>query len=50
MTQVGAIKADALCALGADETISRDDTPKADSVDAVFDLVAGPSWPTLIDA
>ena len=48
--QVGALKADALRDLGADEIVGRDETPEANSVDAVLDLVAGPGWPALLDA
>lgn len=46
-------KSEALLALGADQTIDRtDDLVKAlgnNSVSVVIDLVAGPSWPTLLD-
>jgi len=37
-------------ALGADETIGRDDALDADAFDVVVDLVAGPRWPELIGA
>ena len=46
-------KADALMALGADQTVQRsDDLAQAlgqDSVDVVIDLVAGPPWPSLLN-
>jgi len=46
-------KAAALLDIGADETIGRDDDLVsrlgANSIDAVIDLVAGPSWPALLD-
>jgi len=46
-------KAAALLDIGADETMGRDDdlvsTLGANSIDAVIDLVAGPSWPALLD-
>jgi len=46
-------KAAALMDIGADETISRDEDMisrlGANSIDAVIDLVAGPSWPALLD-
>ena len=49
----GASKADAVTALGADETIDRDADPVEalgpESVTAVVDLVAGPGWPSLLD-
>ena len=50
----GAAKADTLRAIGADEVIDRRADLAAavgrDSIDAVIDLVAGPSWPALLDA
>jgi len=46
-------KAAALLDVGADETIGRDEDLVsrlgANSIDAVIDLVAGPSWPALLD-
>ena len=46
-------KADALRAIGADEVVDRRAdlvaTVGQDSIDAVVDLVAGPSWPGLLD-
>ena len=49
----GASKADAVAALGADETVDRDADPVealgAGSVTAIVDLVAGPAWPALLD-
>ena len=46
-------KKEQLLALGADEVIHRDAdltaTPGANSVDVVIDLVAGPTWPKLLD-
>ena len=49
----GASKADALRAIGADEVVDRRADLVAavgrDSIDAVVDLVAGPSWPGLLD-
>ena len=49
----GATKADAVHAIGADEVADRRCDPVAaigrDSVDVVIDLVAGPSWPRLLD-
>ena len=50
IAQVGGGKADAVREIGAHETIDRSAMPKPNSVDAILDLVAGPSWPTLIDA
>ncbi|MCR9255623.1 MAG: alcohol dehydrogenase family protein [Alphaproteobacteria bacterium] len=53
IAQCGAAKADAVKALGADETVDRDADPVSvlgpDSVDMVVDLVAGPGWPALLD-
>ena len=50
----GSAKADTLRDIGADEVIDRKADLAAavgrDSVDAVIDLVAGPSWPGLLDA
>lgn len=43
-------KADALRALGADEVLTRDATPPADTYDVVLDLVGGADWPKLLDA
>ncbi len=43
-------KAEALRELGADHTIGRDDALPANTYDAVVDLVAGPRWPSLLDA
>ncbi|NEV63974.1 alcohol dehydrogenase family protein [Thiorhodococcus minor] len=43
-------KAEALRALGADATISRDGPLPGNAFDAVVDVVAGPRWPELIDA
>ena len=49
----GAAKADALRAIGADEVVDRGTDLAAavgrDSIDAAIDLVAGPSWPGLLD-
>jgi len=49
-----AAKADALRALGAVDTLGRDEDPSAkfgvNSFDAVIDLVAGPAFPRLLDA
>ena len=49
----GATKADTVRAIGADEVVDRGSDPVAtlgrDSVDVVVDLVAGPSWPRLLD-
>ena len=49
----GATKADTVRAIGADEVMDRGSDPIAalgrDSVDVVIDLVAGPSWPRLLD-
>jgi len=46
-------KAAALRDVGADETIGRDEDLVsrlgANSIDAIIDLVAGPSWPSLLD-
>jgi len=46
-------KAAALVDIGADETLGRDENLVArlgvNSIDAVIDLVAGPSWPALLD-
>lgn len=47
---VRADKADALLALGADETIDRDGPLPKGAYSVVIDLVAGPRWPDLIDA
>ncbi|UWQ99964.1 alcohol dehydrogenase family protein [Rhodobacteraceae bacterium S2214] len=48
-----AAKADALKELGAKQTLDRKDdliaTLGKDAVDVVIDLVAGPSWPALLD-
>lgn len=43
-------KAGDVIALGADETIGRDDGLGGDSFDVVVDLVAGPRWPDMIAA
>ena len=43
-------KADDVRALGADETVGRDDVFPADTFDAVVDLVAGQRWTDMIDA
>ncbi len=47
-------KSDALCELGADETISRETDltvkPGSNSVDVVIDLVAGNRWPQYLEA
>ena len=49
----GATKADTVRAVGADEVVDRRSDPVAaigrDSVDVVIDLVAGSSWPRLLD-
>ena len=49
----GATKADAVRAIGADEVVDRRSDPVEaighDSVDVVIDLVAGASWPRLLD-
>ena len=49
----GATKADTVRAVGADEVVDRRSDPVAaigrDSVDVVVDLVAGSSWPRLLD-
>ena len=49
----GTAKADAVRATGADEVLDRNADLAAaigrDSIDAVIDLVAGPSWPRLLD-
>ncbi|MCR9071796.1 MAG: alcohol dehydrogenase family protein [Alphaproteobacteria bacterium] len=46
-------KAPLLAELGAERTLGRDDDPVAvlgaDSVDVAVDLVAGPTWPRLLD-
>ena len=46
-------KAATLLSLGATRTVSRDDDPVAalgrNSVDVVIDLVAGPTWPSLLE-
>ena len=42
-------KAEALLALGADATISRDAVPERGGFDVAVDLVAGPAWPALLD-
>jgi NADPH:quinone reductase-like Zn-dependent oxidoreductase len=53
IAQAGAGKADAVKAAGAGQVIGRDDNPAEvlgnDTVDVVVDLVAGPSWPHLLD-
>ncbi len=50
---VGDAKAEAVRALGADETVSRDADLVAllgrDAVQVVVDLVGGPGWPQLLD-
>ena len=43
-------KADDIRALGASETIARDDPLPNDAFDVVVDLVAGPRWPELISS
>lgn len=43
-------KADAVRALGAERTLSRDDALPAKSFDVVVDLVAGPRFPDLLEA
>ena len=49
-----AAKAEALRGLGAERTLSREDSLVEilgpDSIDVVIDLVAGPSWPGLLDS
>ena len=49
----GAAKADAVRAIGADEVVDRNadlvSVVGRDSIDAVIDLVAGSSWPRLLD-
>lgn len=49
----GAAKADSVRALGADAVVERDvdvvETLGRNSVDVVVDLVAGPSWPALLN-
>lgn len=49
----GATKADTVRAIGADEVVDRRSDPVAavggDGVDVVIDLVAGASWPRLLD-
>ena len=53
VAQAGRGKADAVKAAGASQVIDRNDNPAdvlgAESVDVVADLVAGPSWPNLLD-
>jgi NADPH:quinone reductase-like Zn-dependent oxidoreductase len=53
IAQAGAGKADAVKAAGAGQVIGRDDNPAEklgpEAVDVVVDLVAGPSWPRLLD-
>lgn len=43
-------KAAELRALGADDTLNRDDPLPPGSFDAIVDLVGGPRWPDMIDA
>ncbi len=43
-------KAKAIRALGAEETIGRDDPVPVEAFDAVVDLVVGPRWPDMISA
>lgn len=43
-------KVDALRALGADDTIGRNDDIPQERFDVVVDLVAGPRWPDLLNA
>ncbi|PWJ21142.1 zinc-binding dehydrogenase [Jannaschia seohaensis] len=50
VAQCAPAKAEAVRALGASATISRDDTPAPDSADVIVDLVGGPAWPALIAA
>lgn len=49
----GPDKADAVRALGAERTLTRDADPVealgAESIDVVIDLVGGPQWPRLLD-
>lgn len=42
-------KADVVRALGADATLDRNDAPERGGFDVIVDLVAGPSWPILLD-
>jgi|TARA_B110000444_G_C18819362_1_gene586872 NADPH:quinone reductase-like Zn-dependent oxidoreductase len=53
IAQVAASKANAVMAAGASRIIHRNDNPAEilgiDAVDVVVDLVAGPSWPNLLD-
>ena len=49
VAQCGADKADAVRALGAAETLGREN-PFGGGLDAVVDLVAGPRWPELLEA
>ncbi len=46
-------KSEALCRLGAERTLAREDSVVEklgrDSIDVVVDLVAGPQWPALLD-
>ena len=53
IAQAGASKADAVKEAGASRVIDRGDNPTEvlgrDSVDVVVDLVAGSSWPNLLD-
>ena len=43
-------KADVVRDAGAKAVLDRNDTPPAETFDAIIDLVAGPRWATLIDA
>lgn len=43
-------KAAALCSLGADATLSRDDTLPEQAFDVVIDLVGGARWPDVLEA
>lgn len=43
-------KADVVRAAGATGILGRDDAPEQDSLDAVIDVVGGPSWGAVIDA
>ena len=53
IAQAGAGKADAVKAAGAVQVIDRNDNPAdvlgSESIDVVIDLVAGSSWPNLLD-
>ncbi|WP_299923264.1 alcohol dehydrogenase family protein [uncultured Pelagimonas sp.] len=53
IAQTSAAKAEALRALGASQTVDRNDDLSAvlglNSVDVVIDLVAGPTWPNLLE-